>query len=88
MNDSFRWVKVGDTTHQLEGDDDLLATLSYNEVEDLWYLDFDCLFANTVFLPKCIDKLKVDAVEYICEYSKLMIDRYQRIQYSLLKEII
>lgn len=41
MEDKYRWIETGKTVFQLEDDDSILATLSYNEVEDLWYLQFE-----------------------------------------------
>jgi len=81
MKNELRWLQVGETVYELQDDNNTLATLSYNEVEDLWYLEFEYYFTNTIFLPEEIDKLKIESINYIMTSCESKVKEYKDIQY-------
>ncbi len=50
MNSNFKWIETGETIFELRDEDKLLATLSLNESNYLWYLEFEYGFTNTLFV--------------------------------------
>ena len=85
MEDQYRWIETGETVFQLEDDDSLLATLSYNEVEDLWYLQFEFgEFTDTLFLnSNDITDIKRSAIQYILDNCDFKIEDYTSIKNRL-----
>lgn len=84
MNSDFKWIETGETIFELRDEDKLLATLSLNESNYLWYLEFEYGFTNTLFVnDESIEYIKFQAIQYIIDCCDTKIDDYTRIKERL-----
>lgn len=83
MKNELQWIQIGNTVYELQDDNNTLATLSHNKVENLWYLEFEYGFTDTVFLPDTIDKMKRNTLDYIMTSCNQKITEYKDIWYRV-----
>ncbi len=90
MEKNYIWQENGETVFALytmnaylNGNKNL-ATLSYNEVNDLWYLESDYHGFNTMFLNEDGRDIKTLALEFIISQCDKECVFYQKIKSNLL----
>jgi hypothetical protein len=82
MRGNYKWKEVGETVFELRDDDELLATLSFNDSNYLWYLEFEFGFTDTMFVDDDCGNthIQAQANQYILDSCNTKIDDYTNIK--------